>query len=264
MFDVSFLNRLRNAELDLILPHLPAGARLLEFGAGTGIQARRLADLGFDVTAVDLATSEYSGHRQFPILDYDGQRIPLPDASVDVVYSSNVLEHVPKIQETLVEFRRVTKPGGHGVHLMPSVAWRFWTSTAGPFTSAQAALHLLRLLRPSPNPRTSRGAEARRALKFLLAGLLPLAPGTSRDAFSELWTFRAAAWRRTFARAGFEVDSIRPTGLFHSGHMLMGPALGITSRTRLARHLGSAANLYKVHTKPLDDRPVLPGRKDSK
>jgi len=116
---------------------------------------------------------------------------------------------------------------------------------------------------PSPAP-TNSPTQTPEEPKFLLAGLLPLAHGTSRDAFSELWTFRAAAWRRTFARAGFEVDSIRPTGLFHSGHMLMGPALGITSRTRLARHLGSAANLYKVHTKPLDDPPVLPGRKDSK
>jgi len=33
---------------------------------------------------------DYAAQRVFPIRDYDGRTIPLPDASVDVVFSSNV------------------------------------------------------------------------------------------------------------------------------------------------------------------------------
>jgi 2-polyprenyl-3-methyl-5-hydroxy-6-metoxy-1,4-benzoquinol methylase len=67
----------------------------LEFGAGTGKQALELQRRGFRVTAIEMLTSNYAEHRVFPILDYDGATIPLADASVDVVYSSNVLEHIP-------------------------------------------------------------------------------------------------------------------------------------------------------------------------
>src|SRR5262249_25296470 len=85
---------LTGAELDKIGSLFPAGARILEIGAGTGKQALELQRRGFEVTAVEIADSNYAAHRVFPIKDYDGRTIPLADASVDVVFSSNVLEHV--------------------------------------------------------------------------------------------------------------------------------------------------------------------------
>jgi ubiquinone/menaquinone biosynthesis C-methylase UbiE len=39
--------------------------------------------------------------------------VPLPSASVDVVYSMKVLPHVPRIREALAELARVVRPGGH-------------------------------------------------------------------------------------------------------------------------------------------------------
>jgi uncharacterized protein YbaR (Trm112 family) len=42
----------------------------------------------------------------------DGYRLPIQDASVDVGFSSNVLEHVPDPGEFIDEMVRVTRPGG--------------------------------------------------------------------------------------------------------------------------------------------------------
>src|SRR5262249_23439752 len=94
MFSLQYLDEIRRLELEIILPLFRPGARILEVGGGTGRQALELSRRGFDVAAIDLASSAYSAQRVFPILDYDGTTIPLPDASVDVVFSSNVLEHV--------------------------------------------------------------------------------------------------------------------------------------------------------------------------
>jgi SAM-dependent methyltransferase len=39
--------------------------------------------------------------------------VPLPSASVDLVYSMKVLPHVPPIREALAELARLVRPGGH-------------------------------------------------------------------------------------------------------------------------------------------------------
>ena len=92
MFSYEHLDALRAAEIDKVVPFVPLGARMLEVWAGTGKQSLELRRRGFDVTAIEIADSSYAAHRVFPIIDYDGITIPLPDASVDVVFSSNVLE----------------------------------------------------------------------------------------------------------------------------------------------------------------------------
>jgi SAM-dependent methyltransferase len=57
------------------------------------------------------------------------EKIPYPDASFDVVFSDNVLEHLEKPGEVMKEVRRVLKPGGvflaktpNRRHYMPVIA----------------------------------------------------------------------------------------------------------------------------------------------
>lgn len=47
-----------------------------------------------------------------PDLQWDGQKIPLGNASVDGVLMTEVLEHCPRPDEVLKEVERVLKPGG--------------------------------------------------------------------------------------------------------------------------------------------------------
>jgi SAM-dependent methyltransferase len=236
MFDRSFLKCLRRAELEAVLPFLPAGARILEIGAGQGEQARALSQLGFDIIAIDVASSSYADERVHPVADYDERTIPLSDASVDAVFSSNVLEHVEHLPELLHEMHRVTAPSGIGIHVMPTPAWRFWTLLAGPATALAGIAGLIK----------SEGSRA--DIKDMAAALLPIGHGTSREAFSELWTFSTIAWKKRFTDNGFDVIATRPIGLFHTGHMLFGRRLSIALRRRLSRRLGSAATIYIVRS----------------
>src|SRR6266581_1457491 len=80
VLSLDHLDAIRGAELDKIASLFPAGARVLEIGAGTGKQALELQRRGFHVTAIEIPTSNYGTDRVYPIIDYDGATIPLPDA----------------------------------------------------------------------------------------------------------------------------------------------------------------------------------------
>ncbi|MCS6854255.1 MAG: class I SAM-dependent methyltransferase [Elioraea sp.] len=214
---------------------LPPGGRVLELGAGTGEQAQWLARQGFDVVAVDLPSSEYAAHRVFPVVDYDGRNIPLPSSSVDCVFSSNVLEHVRDLDVLFAECRRVLRPQGWMVHIVPTAAWRFWTLIGGfadlPAGVAQAV-------------QSGRGPLA--LARAVAARVLPVRHGERGNAFTELATFRMAQWRKVFLRAGWRIAQARPMGLFYSGWMALGPRLSLTRREKLARVLGSACAVFVV------------------
>jgi SAM-dependent methyltransferase len=248
MFSLGFLHTLRDAEMARVAQLLPAGARVLELGAGTGYQAKILAESGFRVTAIDLAGSTYAADRVYPVIDYDGRQIPLPDGSVDVVFSSNVLEHVRDLPSLMHDTARVLAPGGSAVHVLPSPAWRFWTSVAGwldlvPLLCVQCRHLPGTLLSLSPRAllhwavTTVHGIGAR---------ILPVRHGERGNALSELWTFSRHWWRREFDRDGFEIVAIRPMGLFYTGFMVLGPRLSLPARARLARVAGSGSTVYRL------------------
>jgi len=235
--------------MERLLPYFPSGARILELGAGTGQQARFIAEHGFDVIAIDLPNSNYAAERVFEVQNYDGRNIPLPDDSVDVVFSSNVLEHVEDLPTVLAELKRVQRPGGFGLHLMPTPSWRFWTFLTGFVTAAQAAGLLAKHL-VNPPAGQARWGAVRRDARTIAGGLIPMGHGTSPEGISELWTFSPRAWRRTFGKNGFTVLDDRPFGLFYTGAILFGDRISIAKRERLSRTLGSAVHIYIVEPAP--------------
>jgi ubiquinone/menaquinone biosynthesis C-methylase UbiE len=253
MFDIEQLNAIRRAEMERILPLIPIGSRVLEFGAGTGEQARFLAERGYDVVAIDLADSSYAADRLFPVTDYDGQHIPLPDDSVDVIFSSNVLEHVKNLPTIFSEYRRVLRPRGLSIHAVPTPIWRFWSFVSGVPTAIETTL---RTLYESVAPPTgeSRSQSLRRNIKKIVGAILPIGHGTSFEGISELWTFSSRSWRRRFEQNGFEVIEQRPMNLFYTGFLFLGPRLSIVTRERLSQTLGSSVQIFVT-------RPTSPDQK---
>ena len=226
-------------------------ARILEVGAGTGWQARALAARGYDIEAIDIPDSNHRHARIWPIVDFDGSIIPYPDASFDVVYSSNVLEHVGDIVTLNSEIARVLRPDGMAVHYVPTSAWRTWSLLA--FYPALVREAFRRLTRTRQhlakgncgiNGATVAAVPRRPLLKKILRRMTPHAHGTVGTCFTELLRFRRCSWDVFFTEAGWTIASHSVNGLFLTGEMLLGAALPIGWRRFLSGYIGSTAHLY--------------------
>jgi ubiquinone/menaquinone biosynthesis C-methylase UbiE len=250
--DLDFVKALRQAELELALTEIasrkPAGSSIVEIGGGGGWQAQLLADAGYKVRSFDLAGSQFSAQRMFPIEDYDGHRIPAADAAFDAVFSSNVLEHIPHVRAFQAELQRVLKPDGIAVHLLPTATWRIWTLLAHyPWLAKTGVSTIWTKLggRQSPDVDVVARAAQRRSKAQLIARIL-LSPrhGEAGTAISELWHFSRHRWTPLFEETGWHVVSRGTNGLFYTGYSVLAWQLGLAMRKRLSRLLGASCHVY--------------------
>ncbi|MBA3442758.1 MAG: class I SAM-dependent methyltransferase, partial [Pyrinomonadaceae bacterium] len=122
------LEKLRKKEIETVRFFFSPCKRVLEIGGGSGYQAGLIAFWGCDVVSIDLPDRPVPQARFYPVLDYDGINIPFANESFDIIFSSNVLEHIQLLPPICAEMRRVLKAEGLAIHLVPSSAWRLWTN----------------------------------------------------------------------------------------------------------------------------------------
>ena len=100
------------------------GLRLLEVGFKEGLFLQVCRQGGIDAVGLEVNPDYYKSlHRRepdFELILYDGNAIPLPDASFDMIVSYQVLEHVGSLETTLAECVRLLKPGGVMYHVFPN------------------------------------------------------------------------------------------------------------------------------------------------
>lgn len=98
----------------------PKGTRVLDIGCGGGFLAEEFATLGYDVTGIDPSAptiGQAAAHAKEASLAITyrvavGEAIPFADATFDIVYCCDVLEHVDDLDTVMAETARVLKPGG--------------------------------------------------------------------------------------------------------------------------------------------------------
>ena len=105
------------------------GRRILDIGCGVGAFVRRLRDFTPEVYGFDIdRESVVTGAEELPNLALAvGEHMPYPDASFDVIFLHEVLEHVDNDVATLKEARRVLAPGGRVVIFVPNRLYPFET-----------------------------------------------------------------------------------------------------------------------------------------
>ena len=106
----------------LVGPAPPAAPVVLDVGCGWGRSFRLLADafapsrlVGCDIAPEMLALAAAEAAREGLAVELhqaDSARLPLPDASVDLLFCHQTFHHLVDQQGAIREFHRVLKPGG--------------------------------------------------------------------------------------------------------------------------------------------------------
>jgi SAM-dependent methyltransferase len=105
------------SRLALLTRHYGAPGRMLEIGPGHGTLAALAAGAGWTYSAVEPSPilAEQLRAQGFDVLQAWTPPVPAPDASADVVYADQVLEHMSGIDAArafTAEALRVVRPGG--------------------------------------------------------------------------------------------------------------------------------------------------------
>ncbi len=105
------------------------GQDVLEIGGGPCTDGEQFASPGASHHAVDLSTETLLARSRFELRDLkehfvqgDGARLPFDDDSFDLVYSHDVIHHIPNGEEVAAQVLRVRRLGGTGLEMVHTSA----------------------------------------------------------------------------------------------------------------------------------------------
>ena len=136
--------RVIRAELDRL--GLPAGARLLDAGCGSGRTMQELADYG-EVSGIELsedaaAVARARGHGEVRVGSL--AQLPWEDATFDLITCLDVIEHIDDDVGALGELRRVCVPGGRLLVTVPAYRMLWSAHDEANHHKRRYSRHLLR------------------------------------------------------------------------------------------------------------------------
>jgi SAM-dependent methyltransferase len=238
---------LRLRDLQQIMDEIPLTSvnRVLELGAGDGVQTEALRKMFREVVPIDIAPS---GDVEWLVIA-DAASLPFVDGYFDLIFSSNVLEHVELLDDSLAEMKRVLAPEGIMIHSMPTGTWKAIQFAGRPLATL---VKIVRLILPglSRNPlRAQVGDHAshdvaapskRSLLQKIIGQFIPTIHGVSEGHVKEFFRFRPNWWKAQFERSGLDCFRSSPL-LLHSPYDMF-PFRFLGMRDRLGR-----AGIASVH-----------------
>ncbi len=263
---LSYLHQIRRREIEMIFSNCPEQifSKALELGAGDGFQSVLISKY-----ATKLISTDYNEKRlkkkntqsiEYQICDAEEIKNSFKQQEFDLVFSSNLLEHLPNPEKTLQAIHTLLKDDGITIHIMPSP---FLTLCYVVFYFPNRIIHLLEtffqqgslkksvftLFQKRNKPQVS-SQESGNNLKsqrpqrsFIHRLLIPAPHGVSASNFDELSAFSKRRWQKEFEQSDLELIAILK-GLTYSGY-----GFGLNKVSTLLEKLGIASEYVYIAIK---------------
>lgn len=213
-----YLRALRRREIEIIFGSCPPGAfgDALELGAGDGFQSGLLARYAQRLVATDYRpqiTRRSDGPNiRYAICDAEAVDREFAAASFDLIFSSNMMEHLPDPLAALQGMATVLRDDGMAIHVIPSPFWKACHIVGFYPNAVLARAERLRnrlarrvAVASSDEPWDNNPKNDRAPRPYLARLLWPAAHGASGSNLAEFRLFGQAHWRGLFSAAGFRV-----------------------------------------------------------
>ena len=159
------------------------------------------------------------------------------------MFSSNVLEHIEQIDDSIVEMKRVLALNGIMIHSMPSTTWKMAQIVFRPLASLKKIAYKIVPALPNIVGRADPLATTasivglksndRPIISKIFGQLIPSIHGVSSNHLQELLHFRTIWWIRKFRK--HELDCFRLSPMFlHSPYDIL-PYRFLKIRERLSQ-----------------------------
>ena len=240
------LEKLRRMELDRVKTLFKPKMRVLEIGGGNGFQAHLISSWGCEVTSIDVSERPIWPVNYFKVQDYDGVNLPFPEDSFDLVFSSNVLEHVPvkNLPLLLQESCRVMRnQQAIAVHILPTSAWRFWNNIAHYAYLLKYVLGYGKTAMMPSIPSRDDAIKNHGLAHLIKRAILPGPHGEYPTALSELYFYSQKRWINEFRKAGLLTEQLIDSKVFYTGYGLT-QDISPQNRAKLAYYLGASTYAY--------------------
>jgi 2-polyprenyl-3-methyl-5-hydroxy-6-metoxy-1,4-benzoquinol methylase len=209
-------NRIRRQEIEFVMNDLciHKDTRILEIGCGSGLQSTFLSEESSAVVSSDVVF-EQPKFEKLCLVKCCGEHLPFKSASFDIVYSSNVLEHIKDRSLALRETGRVLDKQGILACVVPTSTWKilelvlYYPKMIGLMIIEVRQGKLANIFRSNRNTRKSQHRTT-----SSLRSIVPGVHGEFKGNTEEIIAYRKRNWVHLLESNGFCVYKTRKLLLY--------------------------------------------------
>jgi ubiquinone/menaquinone biosynthesis C-methylase UbiE len=214
---INALHDIRRKDIEILFGNYPENnfATGIEVGAGDGYQSRLLKKHIKNFTCTEYDELTFNKINKLEGVNYlrlDVAEIEscFPQKYFDLIFSSNVLEHVIDIGTALRGMRKVLKDDGVMIHVMPNRMWKLVQMILWVPCKSIANLRERSCKDEGHLEMQAQGCVRWIGMiKKLLNNLNPKTHGINQYNYKEYIEFGKGPWTEKMTNAGFRVESIK-------------------------------------------------------
>ena len=195
----------------------------LELGAGDGFQAtlltRYVSKLISTELNPDILKNKNTESIEYRVCDAEEAVNMFDKKQFDLIFSSNLLEHLHDPSRALSGIHGLLKDDGVTIHIMPNPFWKFCHLLLYILNRCFIAFErIAKKGRFAGAPEEGSRSEKRNTRRPLIHRMFTLKPhGASDGNIREFFAFTKSRWKKEFEKAGLELIRIAK-GPVHSGY----------------------------------------------